>query len=349
MPETDADRSPESARYYQAKSQTKAPKLVVFLIDESRSMLEPSGGVPKKDLVDKHVNQTLRLLGTLCSKDDGSLADRMYAAALGYGGKDKAHPEIVSLFDRTSDQFDQADPVLSISQIFDLEARPEDLVDGTRQFIQSRADGWTPMGAAVKRTGTVIHNFVAQQLATTKDGREDRRFPLPAPVILNVTDGRPTDDDLTPTPVEHWAQRLSTGDCYPTSPEGGPVRLIDGPPLLINIGTPEGDDPRLDALLFPTEAELPPAGESMEGDGVRRLWRLASPMHPNLVATAVQKGLLPQGSTHHGRRLYASTRAAGAGEGGPGSAGQPGPGGAGNWSILERIFEWGSVNKDQPH
>lgn len=306
-----------SSKLYRALSSSRSPKLVIFLIDESESMREPCGVEPKHMVVDRHVNLALRTVINLCTMVDG-IKDRMSVAVLGYGGMDEDKPEIVTLFDAGTEGFDQLDWILPLSKI---QALPVAAVDGVKQFVRSQPRGWTPMAMAVKLAGTVIHDWVRERLSIEeqRSGKpvESNRFPLPAPVIMNVTDGIPSDDEKDWGPIEQWAERLDAGACYPAGTDGQPIALIDGPPLLINVGTPATSAPDgLPTLILPTESELP------ADEGVARLWRLASPLHPNLLETAIAKGLLPDKTSHVGRRLYVNA--------GPDAA------------VLDKIFQFGS-------
>lgn len=309
-------------KHYRASAQTPSPKLAIFLVDESTSMTERFGQLPKSEVVDLSVNAALHALINL-NNTAGGIKDRMYVSVLGYGGDDRNSPEVYRLFERQADDFTQDEPFLPLSAI---QAMSKEVVDGRKAFVRSRPDGWTPMAMAVKVAGTVIHDWVRWRLAIrgNADGTENPRFPLPAPVIINVTDGLPSDDDAEWGPIDKWVTQLQRGACYPEVSSGRPISLIDGPPLLLNVGVPTNSG-NLPTLVLPTESELP-RDSSDESAGVRRLWRLASPLHPNLLRTAIAKGVLPSGSSHEGRRLYANAGASA--------------------TILDKIFDFGTY--DQP-
>jgi len=145
--------------------------------------------------------------------------------------------------------------------------------DGRALYVTSSPGGWTPMGAAIRLAGRLVSDWLGQHPDS------------PAPVIVNITDGVPTDDESPEGPVDVWAEKLPT------------LSTVDGPCLLINVGAPEAE--ALDRCVFPTAAELP------QVEGTDRLWQMASPLPDELAPRAVRLGLLPQGVTAEGRRLYA--------------------------------------------
>ena len=241
----------------------KYPKLIVFMVDESNSMGDLYGGEKKHLWVDRCINTAIRNLVWMCDSADG-VRDWVHIAALGYGGSDRDNPYVRSLFS-------QPDWVLPISQIATALVGKD--VDDLALYIESKPDGWTPMGSAMKLAGSIVKDWVEQ------------RSDAPAPVIINVTDGMPTDDDSDDGPVEKWVAAFDE------------LETSDGPVLLMNAGVPNGAE-QLNHCLFPAGDEVP------ELDGVQRLWKLASPLPEELVANAVARNLLPKGAGADGRRMY---------------------------------------------
>lgn len=322
--QVDGHEALDGVRFYSAMASTRSPKLVIFLVDESNSMNGPCGQLTKSRVLDTHVNKALRAVINLNNSNTG-VKDRMWVAVLGYTTDDSTNheqPQITSLFEDQAEEFEQVKVCRPLS---DIQALEVDVVDDTKQFVRSNPRGWTPMAYALKRAGTVIRDWVSERLAEeaerSGDSGENQRFPLPAPVIINVSDGIPTDDDQDPGPVERWSSQLAAGGCYPTQ-DGKPLMLRDGPPLLINVGTPgTTDSAGPTRLVFPLESELPVDG-SDASRGIRRLWNLSSELHPNLLRVAIAKGLVPKGASHVGRRVYVNAH--------------------NDATLLDQVFEFGS-------
>jgi len=266
----------------------KYPKLIVCMVDESTSMGELYSGEKKQVWVDRCINTAIRNLVWMCDSADG-VRDWVHIAALGYGGPDRNSPYVRSLFS-------QPDWVLPISRVAGALVGKD--ADELALYIESSPDGWTPMASAMKLTGSIVKDWVEQ------------RSDAPAPVIINVTDGLPTDDESSDGPVERWVAALDE------------LETTDGPVLLMNAGVPDADE-QLEPCLFPTSADLP------EIDQVQRLWKLASPLPEELVPNAVARGLLPRGADAGGRRMYVHVS---------------------NPAELSQLFDFGTeIRADGPH
>lgn len=248
---------------YTMRATRKFPKLIVFMVDESLSMGDLYGAEEKHLWVDRCINTAIRNLVWMCDSVNG-VRDWVHIVALGYGGSDKENPYVRSLFS-------EPDWVLPISRIAPALVGKD--VDDLALYIESKPDGWTPMGSAMKLAGSIVKDWVEQ------------RSDSPAPVIINVTDGLPTDDESADGPVEKWVAAFDE------------LKTTDGAVLLMNAGVPNAIE-RLDPCLFPVTYEVP------ELIGVQRLWKLASPLPEELVANAVARKLLPNGATAEGRRMY---------------------------------------------
>ncbi len=250
---------------YSKRATRRSPKLVIFLIDESTSMLENSGAEPKHVVVDRAVNSAIEQLVTVCNRAEG-VRDFVELGVVGYGGRDRDNPTLRSLLNTRSGAWTA--PLSAVAEMASV-------VDNKAQYVVSRPEGWTPMGAAVRLAGRLVNDWLV--------GHEDG----PAPVIVNVTDGVPTDDDAPEGPVDAWAAKL----------EG--LSTSDGACLLLNVGAPAVNGARIERSIFPTSAEIPTS------QGADRLWRISSPLGEDLAPRAVQKGLLVAGSTASDRRLFA--------------------------------------------
>jgi hypothetical protein len=240
------------------------PKLIIFLIDESTSMTGLCAGVPKHTVVDRCVNSSIEQLVTVCNRADG-VRDYAELAVVGYGGNDKEAPVLRSLLATSSGSW-----TASLSAVAAMAA----VEDGRARYFTSTPEGWTPMGAAIRLGGRLVSDW----LETHPNS--------PAPVIVTISDGVPTDDEVPEGPVDAWAAKLPM------------LATEDGPCLLINVGAPQAD--ALARCVFPTDLELP------QVEGTQRLWQMASPLPDELVPRAMRLGLLPQDTkSAEGRRLYA--------------------------------------------
>lgn len=250
---------------YTKRATRRDPKLVVFLLDESTSMRDLSGTEPKHVVVDRAVNSAIEQLVTVCNRAEG-VRDFVELGVVGYGGKDRENPHLRSLLKTRSGAW-----TAPLSAVADMAS----VVGNRAQYVVSEPEGWTPMGAAVRLAGRLVSDWLV--------GHEDS----PAPVIVNVTDGVPTDDDAPEGPVDEWAKKLER------------LSTSDGGCLLINVGAPAMNGERLERSIFPQGAEIPQA------QGAQRLWSLASPLADELAPRAVQKGLLAPGAVAGDRRLFA--------------------------------------------
>jgi hypothetical protein len=243
----------------------REPKFLIFLIDESTSMLESSGAEPKHVVVDRCVNGAIEQLVTICNRADG-VRDYAQLAVIGYGGQNRTVPTLRSLLNTRNGAW-----TASLSEV----AATATVVNGRAKYVASAPDGWTPMGAAIRLAGRLVNDWLMEHNDS------------PAPVIVNITDGMPTDDEAPEGPMEEWAAKLES------------LRTIDGECLLINVGAPGASGEYVHSCVFPTQDELPPV------QGALRLWSSASPLPEELLQRATRLGLVPPGSAAAGRRLYA--------------------------------------------
>lgn len=266
---------------YTRRGTRRDPKLVIFLIDESTSMLDKSGAEPKHVLVDRCVNSAIEQLVTICNRADG-VRDYAELSVIGYGGRDRESPVLRSLLSTPSGAW-----TASLSAVAEMAS----VIDGRATYVTSQPDGWTPMGAAIRLAGRLVSDWLVEHGDS------------PAPVIVNVTDGVPTDDDAPEGPVDEWATKLAK------------LSTSDGSCLLLNVGAPTVNGDVLERSIFPSGAELP------DVQGAKRLWGLASELPDELAPRASRLGLLPSNASAAGRRLYAQGT---------------------DQTLLEKIFDFGT-------
>jgi len=180
------------------------PTCLLFLIDQSSSMDGPFAGQPgkkKSDGVADAINRLLQNLVLKCAKSDG-IRDYFHVGVIGYGR------EVKPILAGTT----PARPLLPISAIANAPLRVEQrkrlvddggggLIEQSFRFpiwFEPTANGSTPMNGAVLLAKSIISLFVA----TYPDC-----FP---PLVLNLTDGQPT--DANPLVASEELKALTSSD-----------------------------------------------------------------------------------------------------------------------------------------
>lgn len=222
--------SPIGGAGYGAEISRANPACFLFLVDQSTSMAEPVGGehpARKADALADAINRVLHELVIKCGKDDG-IRDFFHIGVLGYGSS--VHSAWAGgLAGRN---------LVPISEVAAYPARTEQrrkkLPDGAGGLVEQSvsfpvwidavADGPTPMCSALMRAGNLVDEFLEQH---------PRCFP---PVVLNITDGEPTDGEPQP-----YADALTER------------RSIDGNVLLFNLHITADPAP---PISFPATAAL---------------------------------------------------------------------------------------------
>jgi hypothetical protein len=240
--------------YYKTPIDRKNPSCLVFLIDQSGSMSDPIGGTTsgktKAQGVADAINRFLNNLVIKCSKPE--VRHYFDVAVIGYGatvgpalGGPLAGRQLVT-------PSDIGDNPLRV------EDRQQTAEDGMGGLVKQQArfpvwfdpvaNGGTPMCQAFTLVLQMLTDWVANHPAS---------YP---PVVINITDGEPTDGD--PGPIARQVQALAT---------------IDGAVLVFNchISTSAGEQ-----ILFPnSEAGLP-------DEQARRLFQMSSELPAKMRAAA---------------------------------------------------------------
>mgnify|MGYP001083730834 CR=1 FL=1 len=255
---------------YSAEISRRNPTCFLFLIDQSSSMSEPFGKNPdirKADGVADALNRCLSELVSRATKG-AEILDRYFVGIIGYGAK----------VGFTLGDSSQANELLPISKIamnpLRIEERKKTIYDGagglsecTVKFpiwLEPEAQGPTPMLKALELAHQALTAFVQQHPAA---------YP---PVVMNLTDGQPTDDSGQSPPavlqqVESAAQRIRS------------LQTSDGEVLLFNL--------HISAL--PGQEIWFPDNESVLPDEYARLmFRMSSVMPGPLLAAA--RKMLPK-------------------------------------------------------
>ncbi|QEL20241.1 vWA domain-containing protein [Limnoglobus roseus] len=243
---------------YSAEISRTNPACVLILIDQSKSMDEPFAGQPdklKSEGVADAVNRLIQNMVLKCAKIDG-VRDYFHVGLIGYGGELRA-----GLGGSLPD-----DVLVPISKLADKPLRVENRVrlveDGEGGTIEQNvkfpvwydptARGRTLMNGAFEAAELVISSFILSY---------PESYP---PMVLNITDGKPS--DANPLPVANRLKKV-----------GG----SDGPVLVFNLLLSAEPKPPIyfiddESLLLDTYSKL--------------LFRMSSILPPKLVQAAKADG-----------------------------------------------------------
>jgi hypothetical protein len=234
------------------------PTAFIFLLDQSSSMLEPFGAQPEKSKANGVADALNRLLQNLvlkCAKADG-IRDFFHVGMISYGGR------VVSAFGGGL----AGKGLVPISDLANnplrVEVRTRRVDDGAGGILEqpfkfpvwfeARPTGRTPMCEALRKAREYVQSFL---------GDHPRCYP---PIVINITDGQPTDGD----PRE--AARELRG-----------LTSVDGNVLLFNAHLSDKQD---------RPVELPEDDSALPDDYARLLFALSSELPPKLVETAQGAG-----------------------------------------------------------
>lgn len=249
---------PFGTKPYTAQINRANPACLLFLVDQSKSMSDPFiGGIgqTKAAVVADALNRLIQNVVLRSAKGDG-VRDYFRVGVIGYGQGVKAGMG-------GSIPFNVLIPVSQLgSHPLRVESRTKlalDSVGGTVEqrvlfpvWFDAEAGGKTPMCAAFEAAVTVVKGFVEQF---------PNSFP---PIVLNLTDGMPSDGD--PQPNARTLRQINTSD---------------GNTLLFNL------------LISskPVQADYFPATETHMADVCSKLlFRMASQLPPKLWDAAKAEG-----------------------------------------------------------
>lgn len=234
------------------------PTCLLFLVDQSNSMDGPFGGQPgkkKSEGVADAINRLLQNLVLKCAKADG-VRDYFHVGVIGYGTD--VEPRLAGT---TADQ-----PLAPISVVGNsplrLEQRQRMVDDGAGGLVEQSfrfpvwfeptAGGKTSMNAAVTLARTIVADFISTY---------PNCFP---PLVINLTDGKPTDANPLDAAVELKG-----------------LKSTDGNVLMFNAHLSSSPAP---PVCFPGD-------ESVLADKYARLlFRMSSILPPKLMGAARDEG-----------------------------------------------------------
>ncbi|NTX51762.1 VWA domain-containing protein [Myxococcus sp. CA051A] len=244
---------------YSAEISRTAPACILLLIDQSGSMDDPFGGPggsrKKAEGVADVTNRLLQNLVVRCAREEG-IRDYFHLGVLGYGER------VGSAFSGPL----AGRGLVPISEIGHaparLEERTREREDGMGGLVREKvrfpvwfepvAHGPTPMCEVLSRASSLVGDWLREH---------PEGFP---PIVVNVSDGQPTDGD--PTAVASSLRAL---------------RSSDGAVLLLNVHL--SSNPA-------TPIQFPDAEVGLPDAHARLLFDLSSPLTPGMLAAAREEG-----------------------------------------------------------
>jgi hypothetical protein len=251
---------------YVAEISRTNPTCLLFLIDQSSSMAGPFGGSPGKtraDGVADAVNRLLQNLALKCAKSDG-IRDYFHVGVIGYG--QGVHSALGGAL--------AGRHLVPVSEFANhplrVEQRQRKIDDGAGGVLEQSfrfpvwfepvADGKTPMCEALTLAGQVLQEFITHS---------PECFP---PLVINITDGQASDAD--PRPAAAALRNLATAD---------------GQVLLFNAHLSSTAAP---PIVFPASAE------GLPDPYARHLFRMSSPLPPQMLEAARHDGFAVSAGAH---------------------------------------------------
>lgn len=249
------------------------PGLIVFLIDQSKSMNDPwSGGKTLAQQTAMSINRCISEMAIRFTSGT-EIKDEANIIMIGYGGTENSMEaellrsgSIATLFS------DDSIPVQHLKQkISDGAGGILEIDIDLKEFVTPKAVWGTPMASAFQLASALVTEWVTRAKETVDDEgnpivRDDSLDPVP--LIINISDGEPTDNEAD---VRKYANEIMDINCP------------DGNPLIFNIhlsanGGQEVCMPMTDASL--------PANDKMS----KLLFDISSKLPESMVQAAKESG-----------------------------------------------------------
>jgi len=244
---------------YEAQISRANPSAFVLLVDQSGSMSDAwagESGKTKAEAVATYLNRLLQNLVLRCAKEEG-IRDYYSVGVIGYGAAVES-----ALGGALAGQ-----DLVPISQIglspLRVEDRTKKVDDGAGGILEQEiklpiwvdavAENGTPMTSAFNRARTILEPWVAQHAAS---------FP---PIVINISDGAPTDGD--PSAAANALTQLATSD---------------GSLLLFNVNISAGAG---------SPIEYPSTDELLPDEHAKLLFSISSVLPPFMRNAAAQEEL----------------------------------------------------------
>jgi len=243
---------------YNAEISQRNPTCFLFLIDQSDSMSEviPEENKSKAEALADATNRLLQALVLRCVRGE-TVLDRFHVGVIGYGAA--VGPALGGALARKN--------LVLLSELalnpLRIEQRDRKVPDGAGGLVEQSfkfpvwfepvTAGKTPLCAAFDLAWQTLAGFL-------------QRYPeCYPPLVINITDGRPTDGN----PEKHAA----------------PIRALgskDGNVLLFNV--------HMSIFAKGTTVEFPDREDHLPNDYAKQLFRMSSALPPPLRETAKREG-----------------------------------------------------------
>lgn len=181
------------------------PGLIVFLVDQSKSMEDSwSNNQSLAENTSNSINSVIYELILRLTLPSGQVKRSAFLTIIGYGGQDNYKANIVA--DDWIDEIESTYPVESMS----IMTPAGNIVQDCTKVLEPVIGGGTPMASAFKTAKDIIESWIQ-----THNTAED-----PIPVIINISDGDPTDNV---TELKQYVSEINN------------LVIPDGKPLIFNI------------------------------------------------------------------------------------------------------------------
>jgi uncharacterized protein YegL len=189
---------------------TSNPTLFLFLIDQSSSMstewnslVHP--GLSRSVLAAKILNQVLSEIISCCMSS-GTIKDRCHIAIVGYGSTvSRLLPLGTEAYLPVSELPMYATETTEINQVPGQGGKLVEVTTRVHEWVQPVHHGRTSMAAAFEQANSIISDWLSKPAHSNS-------YP---PMVINITDGEPTDSqyDLIKNANEIMSQSTTDGSC----------------------------------------------------------------------------------------------------------------------------------------
>jgi hypothetical protein len=241
---------------YSMQIGTKHPGLILILVDQSSSMADVYDGQTKADLAAMAVNRVIDEIGMACQQGS-KIKDRCFIGIVGYGASvDVLLGGMISQIANTP------------KHIKKIKKKESDGAGGLVEveidmpiWLDSTANNGTPMAEAFE---------VAYDVAKEWIQKNPDNFP---PVIINITDGEPNDEQKTRAAAKKIMDLNTT----------------DGNALILNAHISNANI---------AENKLPNSSTALHDQYAKFLFDISSMLPNPLIAAAQKVGFSPQMGAH---------------------------------------------------
>ena len=219
------------------------PGLIVFLIDQSKSMEDPwSGGKTLAEQTALSINRSIHEMGLRFTAGE-KIKDSANIVMIGYGGtKDSMEVELLRAGSIKTLCTDGTIPVQHLKQMIPDGAGGTITIDlELKQFVTPKAVWKKPMGSAFAIASALVYEWTIRGKETLdEDGNSITRDNSldPVPLIINISNGEPI---YCEADVRKYANEIMN------------INSPDGNPLIVNILTTANVS---DCIFLPTAKEL---------------------------------------------------------------------------------------------